>query len=527
MYTRKGKMTVLWLLIALLALTVSACTKGNDNNAGSPAASNAQPSDAQSSNAQPSAPQPPLDKVSLNFYLMGDAPNDLDEVTAAINKKLLQDLNADIKFHFSTWTEWANKYNLMLASGEPMDAIYAANWLQYFNNTQKGAFIPLDELLPQYAPDVWALIPEDRWDGARVNGDIYAIPTATINYVQKGILYREDLRVKYDLPKVTDIATLEQYLAAVKADSPALIPLSEPDFMGAFFVATTPYQYIDSQDQYGPTMGLLVASPDNPSKLVSVFDLPEHKEMAKRMKHWADAGYVSKSILSFQGDPVLEFSAGNSVVYLSGHLNNASGIGLQMALDHPEWAIDWHPWNAINGLVHSSLPTQDLTAIPRNAKHPERALMVINKFMTDKSYYDLVRYGVLDLNYKVNAEGVLDTAEIPEEHRFSMSSWAWANEQLDLPSDSQWSGYKPLLASLKEQEVVNPFAGLSIDVTAVQSEAGALAQVYDQYVLPLHTGLVEDVDKAYETAIQRLNAAGFEKFKAEIQRQLDSYLAAE
>ena len=70
-------------------------------------------------------------KVSLNFLSMADMPKDNDFVLGKINEKLLQDLNCELKFTYLTWTDWQNRYALMLASGEPMDAAYGASWLNY------------------------------------------------------------------------------------------------------------------------------------------------------------------------------------------------------------------------------------------------------------------------------------------------------------------------------------------------------------------------------------------------------------
>ena len=146
--------------------------------------------------------------------------------------------------------------------------------------------------------------------------------------------------------------------------------------------------------------------------------------------------------------------------------------------------------------------------------------------MTDKSYYDLMQYGIRSLNYEVTADGGLDTSNIPEEHRFSMGSWAWRNGELDYKNLSEWSERQRILDMLNERRVPNPFAAFALDVTPVQAEAAAMKQVYDQYLLPLHTGLVENVDEAYVIAVERLHAAGFERFKAEVQRQLEEYAAS-
>lgn len=521
---RKSMVRLLSILlsIALFGLVLAGCGS-NTNTTNEQGGSKAQTGTEGLNETVPAK----LEKVTLNFYMMGDPPNDLDLVTEKINEKLREDLNTEVKFHYSTWSEWANKYNLMLTSGEPMDAVYAANWISYFSNTKKGSFLELDDLLQEYAPDLWELVPADKWDGTKVDGKVYGIPSARAHFVQKGVIYREDLRQKHNLEPITDIDSLEVYLKTLQEKEPGFhIPLTEGEMLSFFFVPTTKYQFIDSQDHYGPTMGLLVASPDNPSELVSIFEIPGYKEMLHRMKRWSDMGFVSKSILSFKGSIEDEFEAGKAAALLNAHLPTASGIGQRLEVDKPDWQIEWFPWNEINGLIQQQLPTQDMTAIPWNAKNPERALMVINKFMTDKSYYDLIQYGILGRNYNLTEDGALDTSDIPSDLRYGNSGWAWTNDQLNYKSQDQWSQYDRLFNNLLEKEVVNPFAGFAIDLTPVQARAAAVKQVYDQYVLPLHTGLVADVDAAYDQLMERLDAAGFNQFKEEIQKQLNDYLAS-
>ncbi len=58
-------------------------------------------------------------KVELQFYMLGPAPKDLPVIEEEINKMALKDLNATVKFNFTTWTDWDQKYKLLLSSGQP------------------------------------------------------------------------------------------------------------------------------------------------------------------------------------------------------------------------------------------------------------------------------------------------------------------------------------------------------------------------------------------------------------------------
>ena len=468
-----------------------------------------------------------LKKVSLSFYLMGDPSNDVDQVTGEINKLLLEDLNCDFKVTYSTWTDWSNKYNLMLASGEPMDLLFAANWTQYNAFVRKNAFQPLDELLPKNAPNIWALLPESRWDGVKVDGKIYGVPSNNKQFVQHGATYREDLRVKYDLPEITNIETLGLYIETVKENEPDMnVPILEPNVMCELFEPSIKYQYVDSQESKGPTNGLLLADPNKPSELVSVFDLPEYKVMLKTMKSWADKGFWSKSVLSSQEDATQNFEAGKIPVIIGQQLAKSTGVAEYCEKNQPDWEVGFFHYNDMSGIVHQALPTQDLMVVPKDAPNPERALMVLDKFMTDRTYYDLTSYGIKDLNYHLNEEGMLDNSAIDSTHSFDLAGWAWSNSDLRYKSVTEWSKFQPIVDRLSKAESPNKFAGFTIDLTPVQTEHAAINQVYNQYLIPLQSGLVDDVDAAFDTMVERMNSAGFIKFKDEIQKQLNDYLTS-
>ena len=68
-----------------------------DGNAGTPAASEgaAKAADTGIDTSK---------KVELQFYMLGDAPKDLPAIQAEVNKMAEADLNATVKFNFTSWT---------------------------------------------------------------------------------------------------------------------------------------------------------------------------------------------------------------------------------------------------------------------------------------------------------------------------------------------------------------------------------------------------------------------------------------
>lgn len=97
-----------------------------------------------------------LDYVELQMYAIADAPNNTDlakQYWEQLNTRLKEELNCTINYTYAAGNDYKNNYALAIASGEKYDLMQAApGWLDYQTYAAKNAFMPLDDLLPQYAP---------------------------------------------------------------------------------------------------------------------------------------------------------------------------------------------------------------------------------------------------------------------------------------------------------------------------------------------------------------------------------------
>ena len=458
-------------------------------------------------------------KVELNLYLMGDAPKDNDAIMAELNKLTVKDLNCTVKATYSTWTDFQTKYNLMLTSGQNLDLVYSANWLTYATYAKKGAFKDLTALIPKYAPKLNTQIAKDRWDAVKVDDKVYAVPNQNPEYVQETFLYREDLRTKYNLPEISSVDTIEQYLAGIKKSDTSIMPTNDSgtatyDYL---FMFTTPYEGVDQSKN-------LVIDPKSPHKLLETVDTPEFKPFMKKMKAWADQGFWSKSALSSTEDGVLSLENGKAAATFNSHLVKSKGEVEKIQKSHPDWKIGVFEYNRLKNKVHGSAPTQNLTVIPTVSANQERALGLLEKLQCDKEYYDLMSYGIKGLTYNLTDDGKLDYSKIDTANHTAPPSWAWANKNFNKQQVGAWSEWESRIAANAKLATPNLLDAFVLNTDVVQSEFAAVNQVKNQYGNPLAAGLVKDVDQSYQTLISQLKTAGLDKYQGEVQKQLDDYL---
>ena len=183
------KSLILLLALCMLATLFVGC---DTNKPVEPKPSDTKPTESEAN--------PLAERIDMVCWLMGDEPADMKKVQDKINEILLEKINATISFNFTTWTEYKKKYSLLLSSGETIDLIYGADWMDYRKYALDDAFLPLDELLDTYMPNTKAL-GEARsfWDTMVVEDAIYAIPLFQSEYTLDVLAYRKDLADKYSL----------------------------------------------------------------------------------------------------------------------------------------------------------------------------------------------------------------------------------------------------------------------------------------------------------------------------------------
>lgn len=175
-------------LVLALSIVLSACGSPANNGKGDVTPS-------QSAAASESATE---EHVDLHWYYPGTVQKDAQEIEAAMNKIVNEKINATIHLHTIDWGSYDQKMNIMISTGEKFDIAFTSSWTNnYLQAVSKGAFVPLDDLFPKYAPQLLASMKPGIWDAVRKDGKIYAVPNQQIFAKSRGLFVRKDLADKY------------------------------------------------------------------------------------------------------------------------------------------------------------------------------------------------------------------------------------------------------------------------------------------------------------------------------------------
>lgn len=288
MKNKRNKWSTTLAIVMVCALVLAACSNSEKNSS----------SESENNDAG---------QVTLKMILLGDKPVDADLVYQELSKMAQKDINAKIEVTNFTWGEWAQKYSLLFSAGEDFDLIYASNWTDYQGFASKNGFLELTEdLLSKNAPITWEKTRKDAWEQAKVNGKVYAVPQAVQENGATGFLLRGDLREKYNVPPVKDMAGLDAYLTAIAKNDQGITPFAYHHGTEGF-IRTLFDPNLEAPDNLSVSsnsaLTLNVYSKEG-MQAKRTFETEGYKNFANTMFRWQKEGILSKNALSQKKNPL-------------------------------------------------------------------------------------------------------------------------------------------------------------------------------------------------------------------------------
>ncbi|NOU80682.1 extracellular solute-binding protein [Paenibacillus sp. LMG 31459] len=512
-------------LAAVLMLTgvLSACSSSNNANGNNSGSSNTPSSSTNAGGVDTSK------EAKLVYYLWGSEGVTNKEILAEINKKLKADLNTTLEIKYIDWPDVATKYPLLFASGESFDLSHASPGaaVSYYTLATEGALTDITDMLDKVAPKLKAEIPEASWQNTKVNGKIYGVPSLFSEYTPAGYAYRTDLLKKYGMTEIKTIDDMVKYMDNVVANE------SFPPINGKAEDAQNMYRMlVDTTDMWLNAPGislnelnLVTKSPEDYKTVFHPAFTQEFEDWAVKMREWGDKGYWGKDVLSASLGSKDNFRAANSAGYLT-HAQDWIGQygGDIKAL--PDSPTSFYTFAEANKKIKRKMGVDNSTVISANSSNPERSLMVIEKFMTDESYYNLMQYGIEGKHYVIE-DGVKKQPEGFNEKTDGggFSAWSLRNDKFVIPSDTENPIRKDLFAEWDKEAIDDPYNGFSFDPSNVTTEIASISNVNAQLGIQLMLGKTsKDPKAAVADYRDQLTKAGIDKVIAEVEKQLAEFV---
>jgi putative aldouronate transport system substrate-binding protein len=445
------------------------------------------------------------------WYVGGSGPQtDTPAVLTEVNKYLAgAGLNATLKIVETDFGSYNQKMQMVIASQEAYDLCYTASWINnYTDNVTKNAFLPLDDLLPQYAAQLWRDVPAGGWDACRVRGNIYGVPNQQIWAYTKGVDIVKSWLDKYGYTgdSIKTVADLDSFMARVKNDNPNMYPfISDAGALAILNNLLEPIDVIIANVGYYLT--------DSSLKIQNIMEMPEMVAQMKRTRDWYLNGYIRPDIASLT-DMSNDITTGLSIAGWTGNVKPGNETEL-----YTRYGFEFSTIPLSQSWLTTSGITATITAVSRQSRNPEMAVRFLNMVNTDKALFTLITRGIEGRHYRKIDSNYIEF--IPNSGYAPNADWMYAsvfNSYLVPGQDlTVWED----TVKVNNSATPSPLIGFVLDPVPIQTEIANVTAVWEEYK-GLGQGSV-DFDRTYPAYLAANRAAGVDRIITEIQRQVDEW----
>lgn len=166
------------------------------------------------------------EQIELEFFTGKYEPNLDDYEETLVFKTYAEETNVNVTFDEVPFASLTERRNLALAGGDYPDVFYSSRIpaADLFSYGQQGVFIPLNDLIEEYAPNIQAFFdkhPDARKGLTMPDGNIYSIPSYydpefLPMLIGKPLWINEDWLNELGMEEPTTTDELYEYLTAVK-----------------------------------------------------------------------------------------------------------------------------------------------------------------------------------------------------------------------------------------------------------------------------------------------------------------------
>ncbi|MDR2534523.1 MAG: ABC transporter substrate-binding protein [Treponema sp.] len=442
---------------------------------------------------------------TLIWWQIGNTQAGLAEDLKVISDYTQEKIGVRVDIKQAGWGDAGQRFNTMINVGEYYDILFT-DLGSYNRFVSLGAFADITDILPTEGPKLWEYIPDVLWDGVRVKGKIYSIPTYKDSSKTCYYFWDHAYVEKYGIDlNENSWAYLDQVFTKIKAEQGIrFYPFTLDRNCNPFI-----FDIFDALAADLNPLGVDLADPNR--RVVNTLEDPRVVEKFRYLHKWYEQGIINPDANTIDASPRPQIffmaQAWPSVAY-----SYATTQGIEK----------YDPVKFFGPSYSTASIQGSMNAISVNSKYKNEALKFLELVNTDKKLRDMIGYGIEGKHFEYVNNG---TAV-----RRIRTDWSLVNYQegtyfIETPEDTVPPGYWEEVRQLNAEAVPSVMLGFMMDIEPVQNEIANCRSVWGKYQTDLITG-ASDPDVIIPQIIAELKSAGFDKIQAEAQRQVDAFAAA-
>ncbi|MCI1773665.1 ABC transporter substrate-binding protein [Paenibacillus lautus] len=445
------------------------------------------------------------DVPTLTWWTIGgQVPNNFSKAVDAMNAYTAEKIGVKVDIKVASWGEWDTKMNTIVNTGEPFDIMFT-NSGKYSKQVAMGAFADITDLVQSETPDLYKLIPEKVWEGTKIGGKYYSVPTYKDSALTQYWVFDDKYVQKYniDINNIKTLQDLDKPLRDMKAGEGKSfypLPMTQGEGLNGFF------NNYDDLTLGFPPIG--VKADDASRTVVSVLEQPDVVANLKLLHQWYQDGIINPDAPT--------------------KTENDKGRPFFAAQAFPGAEISWQINDAIEkydmvqhyGPIYTTSTIQgSLNAISANSKYKKEALKYLELVNTDPKLRNMLAFGELGVDYNnVDGEKVIErTSDTWPLAAYTQGTFFNLAVTKGAPED-QWEQVKKLNDAATSSTVL----GFALDITELQTEVANCQAVWDKYKYEIITG-ASDPEKVIPKVTAELKSAGMDTIMQAAQEQINNY----
>ena len=471
-----------------------------------------------------------LTDITVSFWSLASVPEEVNLVEDAINEITESDIGVTVHLNIMDVGSYIPQGAMAngVANGEDFDLVLSAAALSGSYPVMKanGMIMPIEDLLPEYAPKLMETVPEEFLKGTTSDGHIYGVPSYCNKKNNMYWMCRTEVLEKadIDIDSIKTIDDLEKALYKIKETCPDMIPISGASFTlnmtyPGYAFATGKGQAWDALGE-GTAVAAAVYYDDETLTAVSRYETDDFKADIERIAKWYKDGLVDKDVAT-------DSATANAMMEKP---NVASQFDVAQ-FDNE--AIRCNNTNAksvklADGRIGTGGLQQFVWFLPVSCDEPEASVKFMNLMYTDERIVNLLNYGIEGKHYEVKEDGTIGfpegvTAENSGYYMGGLTALI-GNGFLAKP----WEGADPNTQELAKAEMNNaeysPLMGFALDTAALGDIYTALCPIANQEYGPaLFCGSAPD--GYYDEFIQKMKDAGLDEYLDMVNEQIQAWAA--
>lgn len=426
--------------------------------------------------------------------------------------KMKTDLGLKVEMVFVPWDQYWEQKDIMLAAQEPIDLYWDGlpNLSTIVNKKQASV---LNELVDKYCQDMLKVLPKERLEGATIKNEIYGIPSAYApsSGMYQQICVRQDILEACGMTEIKTVEDLAAFAQKAKEQFPEMKGPADP-----IFKPLTRY-FADEQLTWCANEDTAVYGEDT-NKVYDYYETEAFKQVAQyNHKMYTDGLYSDELTIKYNEKDSRMMTG--LYLWVEGSLGKENEIIDEIRINAPDARLKSYTLKTEEPRYVTATGGEVL-CIPQTAPNPEGAIQFINWIYASQENYLFAIYGVEGTDYEIT-DGRIKKL-IPDEFFYE---WMFRNKNYQLFTPEVDQAYIDTYTSWDDKAIISKTLGFRFNNENVKMIEAAIKEVAGKQMNPILYGFV-DYETEYPKALQAFKDAGIDEYIAEVQRQMDEFLAS-